>query len=139
MLKFIADAIQDKAVVETTKRIEKAWGTTTPLIVTPMFELHRLSIKRWHRCSFHAHQFKHNAFYVLEGKVFIDFGTDPSQPYARREHECIHAGETFTIAPGVPHQFRTNGDTCEALEMYYTEPLSEDICRFNTGGSCFDD
>lgn len=108
----------------------KVWGTTTPLIVTPMFEMHRLVIKPWHRCSYHHHQFKHNAFYVIQGILHIDW---------QRIHAMmpvpttLWAGGTLTVKPGVPHQFRTGAEPCIVLEMYYTEPLSEDIIRHNVG------
>ena len=38
--------------------VEKVWGTTQCLLATPMFELHRLTIKPFHRCSLHIHQFE---------------------------------------------------------------------------------
>lgn len=110
---------------------EKVWGTTTPLIVTPMFEMHRLEINPWFRCSYHEHNFKHNAFYVIEGVLYVDW---------QRLHAMmpvplvLEVGDHFTIKPGVPHQFRTGPHACVALEMYYTEPLSEDIVRHNVGG-----
>lgn len=112
---------------------EKIWGTTDALIVTPMFEMHRLVIQPHYRCSYHEHQFKHNAFYVINGQLFIDVQR-PGRFRGRvtDEHE-LRTGDTFTVAPGVAHQFRTGQERCIALEMYYTEPLSEDIHRFDQG------
>lgn len=104
---------------------EKVWGTTEALIVTPMFEMHRLVIKPNMRCSLHVHQFKWNAFYVLEGVVCIDFDDG-----TRR----LESNKYATVSPGVYHQFRTGLEPCTALEMYYTEPLSEDIIRRTVGG-----
>lgn len=109
------------------KPIKKIWGTTTPLVVTPLFEMHRLDIKPWHRCSYHEHKFKHNAFFIISGVLFID--ESPHRPSHR-----LAAGNTLTIQPGTLHQFRTDGDACAALEMYYCEPLSEDIHRRTEGG-----
>lgn len=120
-----------------TAPINKVWGTTTPLIVTPMFELHRLDIIPWHRCSLHRHQFKHNAFYVLRGGLFIDTALPERHPdtdIGDYEKVWLDPGRTYTIAPGVRHQFRTASSFCVALEMYYTEPLSEDIIRSIEGG-----
>ena len=112
---------------------EKIWGTTEALIRTPMFELHRLFVKPMHRCSLHLHQFKHNAFYIISGQLFIDsIVSDLSS--APVENICLYARDTFTVAPGVHHQFRTGDFECTALEMYFTEPLSEDIIRRNVGG-----
>ena len=112
-------------------KIEKIWGTTEPLIVTPLFEMHRLIIKPDHRCSLHVHRFKWNAFYVIYGDLFIDsIVSDFNQ--AAEEH--LSVGGFTTVAPGVHHQFRTDTVPTTALEMYYTEPLSEDILRRNVGG-----
>lgn len=109
----------------------KVWGTTTPLIVSPMFEMHRLAIKPWHVCSIHKHQFKHNAFFVNQGTLYIDVWVDHT---GKAEHTKLEAGAHFTVRPGVRHRFRTGSVACDALEMYYTEPLSEDIQRENEGG-----
>jgi len=112
--------------------IEKIWGTTEALIRTPMFELHRLCIRPYHRCSLHVHRFKHNAFYILEGILYIDsIVGDIGAPV---EGAYLVGGDSFTVEPGVNHQFRTGAFGCLALEMYYTEPLSEDIIRHNVGG-----
>jgi mannose-6-phosphate isomerase-like protein (cupin superfamily) len=119
----------------------KIWGTTEPLIVTPMFEMHRLRIKSMHRCSFHVHRFKHNLFFVLEGELFIDMADRSllSERGLREEEEDgsvrLHAQEYMTIRPAVHHQFRTGAVPCVALEAYFTEPLSTDIVRLNEGGA----
>lgn len=114
------------------KSIDKVWGTTQPLICTPMFEMHRLIIKPMHRCSLHIHRFKHNAFYILDGLLYID---QVEGDFAPVESQLLRSGECNTIRPGVHHQFRTGTDPCTALEMYYTEPLSEDIIRRNVGSA----
>ena len=110
--------------------IAKIWGTTEPLIVTPMFEMHRLKIEQWARCSFHVHRFKHNALYVVVGELFLDIANGDFEPPAEVR---LRTGEHYTINPGVHHQFRTGHEPAHALEMYFTEPLSEDIVRRNIG------
>src|SRR3974390_630667 len=129
--------MEGEAVIPSTRvhRVprptSKIWGVTDALIVTPMFEMHRLTVKARHRCSLHVHRFKHNAFYVLDGAIFIDvFANDYSAP----ESYKLTPGEFLTVPPGVHHQFRTDAEGCYLLEMYYTEPLSEDIVRRNVGG-----
>jgi mannose-6-phosphate isomerase-like protein (cupin superfamily) len=111
--------------------IEKIWGTTEPLILTPLFEMHRLIIKPEHRCSLHMHRFKHNAFYVLDGNLYIDQVVADLMP---TDTLLIGPGQVAFVRPGVHHQFRTGRLPCMVLEMYYTEPLSDDIIRRNVGG-----
>lgn len=112
---------------------EKIWGTTEDLVVTPLFELHRLLIRPWRRCSLHVHQFKWNAFYVIQGRLLVDVGHDG-------EHVACHVagpGDTIIVKPGLDHQFRTQDAGAVALEMYYTQPLGgvgADIIRRNEGG-----
>lgn len=105
----------------------KIWGTTAALVRSPLFEMHKLTIKPFHRCSKHIHEFKHNAFYVIEGTLHLDMAG---------RTRTLKAGEHYTIKPKIAHQFRTGAEPCVALEMYYTEALSDDIVRYNTGGPC---
>lgn len=116
------------------RAIDKIWGTTEPLIVTPLFEMHRLTIKPGFRCSLHMHRFKWNAFYVVYGKLFLDLVSNDMGSMVTEEK--LDIGGFTTIAPGVHHQFRTDedGPLTSAIECYYTEPLSEDIVRRNVGG-----
>ena len=115
----------------TTGPLEKIWGQTECLIATPSFELHRLTIRPLHRCSLHIHRSKANLFYVLKGILYVDIIKSDTTPTVTIK---LGAGDHTTIAPGVHHQFRTGLTPCVALEMYYTEPLSEDIVRRNVGG-----
>lgn len=122
--------------------VEKIWGTTQVLVMTPMFEMHRLVIKPFHRCSYHRHVFKHNSFYVLHGTLYIDVQRSGSYRGKAVDSYTLNSGDTFSVPPGIRHQFRTGpgsrggrrGAPCLALEMYYTEPLSEDIIRTDKGG-----
>lgn len=113
---------------------EKIWGTTEPLVVTPMFEMHRLRVIPGMRCSLHIHRFKWNAFYVIEGGLFLDVVEGDLMAGVLTLE--LGPGDHTTISPGVHHQFHTGASPCVALEMYYTEPLSEDIIRRNVGGPC---
>ena len=113
-------------------RVQKIWGDTEALIVTPMFELHRLRIIPDHRCSLHKHRHKWNFFYVIAGGLFID--VIEGDLMAGVLSVELGPGDHTTVAPGVHHQFRTGPGPCVCLECYYTEPLSEDIIRRNVGG-----
>ena len=114
--------------------IRKIWGITSPLVVTPMFEMHQLFVEPNMQCSLHIHRFKHNAFYVLSGTLFIDLAEGENEYDTEPRTKILLTGDYTTIRPGVHHKFRTEYGCCSALEMYYTEPLSEDIVRRTIGG-----
>lgn len=110
----------------------KVWGKTTPLLLSPSFEMHQLAIAPWHVCSKHEHEFKHNAFFVLEGELWLD-----TWVHSRHEAVPLRMGGSYTVAPGVLHRFRTGALFCRALEMYFPSingpVLGEDIVRHDTG------
>lgn len=111
--------------------VTKIWGTTTPLVLMPTFEMHRLDIKPRHACSQHVHGAKINTFHVLDGDLYIDeWGAELDGVLV---HWRLNAGETFTVKAGIIHRFRTGPEPCKALEMYYPAALSEDIRRFDVG------
>jgi mannose-6-phosphate isomerase-like protein (cupin superfamily) len=108
----------------------KVWGTTECLLDTPLCSIHRLYILPWARCSMHRHAHKWNAFYVISGRLTLDtldIERSVSVPYD------LHASDFRTIEPGRLHQFRTHEAGVRALEIYYVEPLSEDIIRLDVG------
>lgn len=109
----------------------KVWGSTTELISTPMFAMHRLMIEPNMQCSLHVHRFKWNGFYVVTGKLFIEV---IKNDYALTDVTVLVPGQITTVKPGEHHRFRTGDEPCEAMEFYYTEPLSEDIVRKDKGG-----
>lgn len=109
----------------------KAWGTTEELLSTSMLSMHRLTIRPKHQCSLHVHRFKWNGFFVIKGRLSIDVvKTD----YALTDTTDLGPGGITTVKPGEHHRFRTGDEPCEAIEFYFTEPLSEDIDRKDTGG-----
>lgn len=109
----------------------KVWGSTEPVLTTPLFELHRLNIKPRSRCSMHRHKMKWNGFIVVSGRLFVDV---EKHDYPLTDTTELKAGETTTIKPGEYHSFRTGTAPCVAYEFYYTAPLSEDIQRKDHGG-----
>ncbi len=109
----------------------KIWGTTECLLPEPNCEVHRLSIKAGFRCSHHKHHGKANFFFVMQGHLFIDVWRSDDQGF---DEISLAPGEAMTVPAGVAHRFRTGDQSCEALEIYYHEPLAEDIERFDQGG-----
>lgn len=47
-------------------------------------------------CPWHFHKRKKETFFVLKGEVVLDAGAD---------HVVLRPGDSYTIAPGVDHQF----------------------------------
>ncbi|MEX0852091.1 MAG: hypothetical protein WD036_02240 [Bauldia sp.] len=108
----------------------KVWGTTEPLLVTPLVQVHRLSILPYSRCSLHVHRFKWNAFFVWSGKLIIEVHRED---YDLVDITELSPGELATVRPGEYHRFASDTDPVEAIEVYYTEALSEDIVRKDVG------
>lgn len=111
--------------------IGKVWGTTEPEIVTPTFEQHKLTIKPEHQCSLHVHRHKWNSFSVISGRLFIDV---VKNDYSLTDVTELGPGKTHAVRPGEHHRFRTGPEGCEAWEMYWPAPLSDDIERKDHGG-----
>lgn len=111
--------------------IGKIWGTTEPVIITPLFEKHKLSIKPGHQCSLHVHRRKWNSFSVISGRLFIDV---IKNDYSLTDVTELGPGDTTTVRPGEHHRFRTGPEGCEAWEEYYPDALSDDIERKDHGG-----
>lgn len=107
----------------------KVWGSTEPVLVAPLFELHRLHVKRKHQCSMHVHHTKWNGFLVLSGELFVDVEKPDMTDTTR-----LQAGDVTAVKPGEYHRFRTDRRNCVALEFYFTAPLTEDITRKDVGG-----
>lgn len=109
----------------------KVWGTTELLLGTPLVEIHRLYIKPNAHCSLHAHEFKWNGFLVLSGRLLIEVS---KKAYDLVDVTELGPGEFTTVKPGEYHRFVTKDEPVQAIEIYYPEPLSEDIIRKDIGG-----
>lgn len=109
----------------------KIWGTTEVLLRTPFLEVHRLVIFPKAHCSLHKHLYKHNSFFVAKGRLMIEVH---KSDYNLVDITDLGPGEFTTVKPNDLHSFMTGPEGCTAIEMYYPEPLSEDIIRQNVGG-----
>ena len=107
----------------------KIWGTTRPLLQTPFVELHHIKINKGGQCSYHQHLHKWNMFYVIKGNLEIRV---TKNKYALEDITYLTDGDYTTVSPTEKHYFKAVSDV-EALEIYYPEPLSEDILRENVG------
>lgn len=57
----------------------------------------------------HIHERSHEAFYIIEGEIEFQVGT---------ELITAGAGAAIWIPPGTPHGFRVKSETARALNMY---------------------
>lgn len=108
----------------------KIWGHTTLLLETPMISVHRLNILPWSRCSLHCHRYKCNAFFVVHGEIEIEVHKND---YPLVDHLLLTQGQLSIVRPCEYHLFRTFELAAEVIEIYYPEPLSEDIIRQDHG------
>ena len=108
----------------------KIWGKTEVLLKTPTVEVHRLTINPYSCCSLHTHQFKWNAFYVSTGKLTIE---THKNDYALKDITELFPGDLMTVKPTEYHRFLTGSEGMTGIEIYYPEPLSEDIIRKDVG------
>lgn len=108
------------------------WGETLPLLITPTIEVHKVTIGPQTKCSLHKHRYKWNGFYVISGTLIIEVHKND---YDLVDKTTLVAGEFTTVKPSEFHRFANPGpDQVQALEIYYLEPLSEDIIRAGCGG-----
>ena len=111
-------------------RIEgKVWGETTPILQTPMIEIHKVFIHSGGQCSTHKHDHKWNGFLVVQGTVEIHV---EKNDYDLVDKTVLTDGEFTTVKPGEFHYFKANEDSV-LYEIYYIDPIQEDIFRKNVG------
>jgi mannose-6-phosphate isomerase-like protein (cupin superfamily) len=79
----------------------------------------------------HLHKYKSNAFIVLSGSLTIEVKKNAYDLVDKTE---LNAGDMTTVRPNEKHRFVSGDSACVAYEIYYPEPLSEDIVRDDVGG-----
>ena len=115
-------------------KMGKVWGETKPLLQLPNIEVHEITIHPGSECSLHKHVHKWNAFYVISG--YLEIHVEKSN-YDLVDVTKLYKWDFTTVPPGEYHKFvcpETAGVT-KALEIYYTETLTEDIIRKTVGNS----
>ena len=108
----------------------KVWGETELILQTPFVEFHRIWVHEDGYCSTHKHEYKWNMFYVTSGELEIHIHKND---YDLIDITILKPGEWTTVKPGEFHSFKGVRYTL-AFELYYPEPLSEDIIRKTVGG-----
>ncbi len=85
------------------------------------------------RCSWHKHEHSYNQFFVIKGELVVKTGIGPDE---QRNYSRIQEGQSFTVGPGVYHEFRTGKDFTIVEEIAYVKYDSRDIHRTQLGGNC---
>lgn len=126
-----------------TTKFGKVWGETSPLLVTPTVEIHKIEAIGGYKCSEHLHRYKWNAFYCIFGELWIHVRKND---YELVDVTKLRAGDFTTVAPNEYHWFSVPDqymyvDEClefqnrvEALEIYYPQHITDDIIRKTVGG-----
>jgi mannose-6-phosphate isomerase-like protein (cupin superfamily) len=107
------------------------WGVRTRTFETNDTLVTILRLKPQKRCSWHSHKTAYNQFYVIEGKLGVKTDIGPDD---QRQVTVINPGQSFTVAPGVTHQFMTHELPTVIEEIAYVRYDSSDIHRKQLGG-----
>ena len=118
-------------ILKVTMINGKVWGVTELIYRNDSCEVHRIQIKKNCYCSKHQHKYKHNIFYIYDGKLKI---TVWKKDYDLIDETILGRGDMTDVSPNEYHMFEALEDT-EALEIYYPEPISADIIRESCGGN----
>ena len=108
----------------------KVWGSTQEIFKNANFEINRIFAKKDHYCSKHRHKHKHNLFYVESGQLEIYV---EKNDYNLVDKTTLTDGQRMNVAPEENHYFKAVVDTV-AYEVYYTQPIGDDIIRETVGG-----
>ena len=124
----------------TPKPEEKIWGKATGYFHDGAYtEAHLAEINPGGFCSVHKHEYKHNHFFILSGRVLIEIynNLDAEASAAVVQVIALEQGMAATVPAGIYHRFFTRMPSI-VLETY--TPLEghkvelNDIVRVKPGG-----
>jgi mannose-6-phosphate isomerase-like protein (cupin superfamily) len=108
------------------------WGRRWVTRITDTSCTAILYLKPGKRCSWHSHKYSFNQFFVVLGELWVktDIGPDNQRNVTR-----IGPEQSFTVPPGVTHEFRTGQVETVIEEISYVEYDKHDIDRKLLGGN----
>ncbi len=101
------------------------WGDRVRIFHNDSCLVTHLTLKPHKRCSWHSHKTAYNLFYVLQGLLGVK--TEDGLTW-------ISPGGCFNVEPGKMHEFQTNLQTTNVIEIAYTKYNEHDILRDKLGG-----
>ncbi len=110
---------------------KKVWGWTECILNAGTVQVHRITGVKGGYCSRHYHDFKHNLFLLLSGRMRVETWADGEAHMTE-----LLPGDACSVAPPVLHRFRVMEDSV-AVEVYFSERGDvnpEDITRIDQGG-----
>lgn len=105
-------------------RTKKLWGEER-LLINADYCAKLLIIEPGFTCSLHRHGVKDETFFILEGTVGIEAGTDPS--FLFTEFKAV--GDCRRIMPGTYHRFWSSAPQRAILLEVSTTHADDDVER----------
>jgi mannose-6-phosphate isomerase-like protein (cupin superfamily) len=105
------------------ERVEKPWGHELIWAVSEHYAGKFLSVKAGHQLSLQFHREKDESWYVLEGRLEVEFagpGEKTTSP------EVVTPGAAFRIRPGTVHRIRALVDS---VIVEVSTPQLDDVVR----------
>lgn len=111
----------------------KYWGTTRQVFFQNNVEMHYLQVMPGGFCSEHSHRAKFNRFVVIRGRLDVQVWKTGAD--APPDTVTLGPFDECTVRPGIVHKFvNRSNETCELLELYWTQLDAHDIERLTVGG-----
>jgi mannose-6-phosphate isomerase-like protein (cupin superfamily) len=104
------------------KHIDKPWGYERWIEVNPNYVVKELFMKEGNSCSLQYHEFKHETFYVLKGKLKFYVGTDKDNLSIM----FLEPGQHHTIEPLVIHRMEA---VVDSLYLESSTNFLDDVIR----------
>lgn len=106
------------------------WGVRTRTFRTESCIVTILFLKPNKRCSWHKHNTAYNQFFVIEGRLGVKTDIGPEES----NETIVERGQSFTVPPGVTHEFFTLDRRAVVEEIAYVLYDETDILRSRLGG-----
>lgn len=127
--------------INKTTRHPKVWGNELWLVNNEHYCGKILTIKKDFYCSFHAHLKKIEDFYVLKGRIQLDYQKGKLVdgnlvPIDMKRTLILTAGEGVHVPKGTFHRFYGCEQTNQIIETS-TQHFEDDSYRLEESGTVF--